>query len=351
MKPPLLRVDDRLNILGFGWRALRRCSGHQRIHELQRGFRRFGHLVFQLPGGVVRKAKQFGFLGAKLSQTGDGFARIVRPAAFGAIPGVLEERLASGAMAERIQIGLLRGVLQRNDVAVQLALLGGLRGGGNLRIAQARQRVLILGDVSRILGGGEQLGGEGVGESGLLFVELLQFGLVGIREVGAGVHKFLVVELDQAQRFRIELQRIALLVDRVHALEQLGVEKDRVLMRGQPGRLEVLHFLQLGIQVRSGDAVECGHHAVEQLAGLFHGDKRVLERRRGGIVGDRPYFLALLRHAGFNRGLVIAVLDLVERRRLKGQRARRIERIIRSKSHIDIRGGGAGAERQDTGHN
>ena len=121
-------------------------------------------------------------------------------------------------------------------------------------------------------------------------------------------------------------------------------------MRGQPGRLEVLHFLQLRIQVRSGDAVERRHGAVEQLAGLFHGDKRVLEGRRSGIVGDRAHFLALLCHAGFNGGLVIAVLDLVERRRVKGQSARRVERVIRAKVHMIIQGGSAGAERQDAGH-
>ena len=163
------------------------------------------------------------------------------------------------------------------------------------------------------------------------------------------MHKFLVVVLDQAQRFRIELQRIALLVDRGDTLKQFGVEKDRVRMRGQPGRFEVLHFLQLRIQVRSGDAVERRHGAVEQLAGLFHGDQRVLEGRRGRIVRDRAHFLALLRHAGFNRGLVVAVLDLVERRGVKGQSTGRVERIGRAKVHRFIQGDGSGAERHGTG--
>ena len=120
-------------------------------------------------------------------------------------------------------------------------------------------------------------------------------------------------------------------------------------MRGQPGRLVVLHFLQFRIQVGSGNAVECGHGAVEQLAGLFQGDKCVLECRRSGVVGNCPDLLALLRHAGFNGRLVIAVLDLVEGRGVKGQSARRVERVIGPKVHRFIQAGSTGAKRQGAG--
>ncbi len=48
------------------------------------------------------------------------------------------------------------------SVTAQLALLRGLRGGGNFRIAQPGERVLLHGDVSRSLGSGEQLGSKAV---------------------------------------------------------------------------------------------------------------------------------------------------------------------------------------------
>ncbi len=137
--------------------------------------------------------------------------------------------------AQRVQVRLLRGVLQRQDVAVDIAILRGQSGGRDLRIAQTCERILVLRDVRRVLGGGEQLGGEGIGEGRFFFVELLQFRLIGIGEVGPGVHKFLVGELDQAQRFRIKLQRIALFINGGDTLKQFGVEIDGVRMRRQPG--------------------------------------------------------------------------------------------------------------------
>ena len=92
--------------------------------------------------------------------------------------------------------------------------------------------------VGCILGGSQQFGCEGVAQGRFLFVELLQFGLVGIGEVGAGMHKFLVVEVDQAQRFRIKPQRITFFVNGRDALKQFGVEIDCVRMRRQPGRFD-----------------------------------------------------------------------------------------------------------------
>src|ERR1035441_746965 len=46
--------------------GLGRRRGHQSVHEFQRRFRRFGHLVFDLPGSEVRKSEQLALLGAKL---------------------------------------------------------------------------------------------------------------------------------------------------------------------------------------------------------------------------------------------------------------------------------------------
>src|ERR1700722_5898993 len=48
------------------------------------------------------------------------------------------------------------------------------------------------------------------------------------------------------------------------------------------------------------------------------------------VAGDAFYFGELLRHAGFDRRLVVLILDAVKRRSLERQRAWRIERIGRA---------------------
>ena len=42
------------------------------------------------------------------------------------------------------EIGLLRRVLQRDDVSLDLASFGGFGGGGDLRVGQARERALSV---------------------------------------------------------------------------------------------------------------------------------------------------------------------------------------------------------------
>ena len=102
----------------------------------------------------------------------------------------------------------------------------------------------------------EQLGAEGVREAGELFVELLELDLVGFAEIGSGVDELVVVVLDQALSFGIELQRIELLVDGGDTLKELGVEEDGVTMCGELGRLDGAHLLQRGIGVGSGEREE-----------------------------------------------------------------------------------------------
>ena len=126
MEAAFLSVNDCLDLFGFtlsvasGWR-------NEVIHKFERGFGRFGHLIFELPSGVVGEAEQFCLLGAELGEASDGGARIVVAAALGPGPGVFEERLARGAVSERGERRLLGGVLQRNDIALLVAGFGGLR--------------------------------------------------------------------------------------------------------------------------------------------------------------------------------------------------------------------------------
>ena len=346
----MLRIDERLNILCLAL-SLGGCRGHQRVHELERCFRRAGHLVCQLPSRVVGVAQQFGLLRAQLRQTGDNVARVVRAAALRAIPRVLEERLPRGAIAERLQAWLLRGVLQRKHPAIHFAIRCGLRGGGHLRGAQSRQRLLVLGHKRRILGGGQQFRSVRGGKIRLLLIQLLQRGFVSIGKPRAGQHKFLVLVFHQAQRFSIEMQRMALLVDFRDALKQFGIQVDRILHCGQFRRLRVLDRLQHGIHVRTGNSVEDLHHAVNQPPTLFHRYKGVFKRRRRGIVGDGARLLNLLCNAGLDRRLVVRILDLVEGRRMERQCAGRVERVAGAKARIRGLGlHGARCERDGAGN-
>jgi len=93
------------------------------------------------------------------------------------------------------EVGLLRGVLQRNDVALLFAVLRGQLCSGNLRVAQPSERGFVGSAVRCILGRCQQLGNEVIRKDGLLFVQLLQLGLVLFGEVGASVDELTVVEL------------------------------------------------------------------------------------------------------------------------------------------------------------
>ena len=98
-------------------------------------------------------------------------------------------------------------------------------------------------------------------------------------------------------------------------------------MGGQLRREISLEFLEGGIGQRGGENAEGGARAVEQLAGALHGDDGVLEGGGGGIVGDGLVFLQILGHALVEGGGEMLVLDLLERRQVIGQRARRKQRV------------------------
>ena len=156
-------IDNGLDILGFAGGPRRRWR-HQRVQELQGRFRRLGHLVFDLPGRKIRTAKQLAFLRAKLGNLRDGVTSVVGIAAFGAVPRVRKQGLASCPIAQRHQIGLLRGVLQWNDEAFHIAPFGRLGGSADLCVGQSGQGRFAHRHISAVLGGGEQFCLELVGQ-------------------------------------------------------------------------------------------------------------------------------------------------------------------------------------------
>ena len=99
LEATLLGIDDGLDVFRF---ASGLCSGggDDGIHELQRGFRCFGHLIFELPRGKGRIAEEFRFLRAELRQASDGVTGVIGVATFGAVPGVFEDGLTRLAIAK-----------------------------------------------------------------------------------------------------------------------------------------------------------------------------------------------------------------------------------------------------------
>ena len=102
-----------------------------------------------------------------------------------------------------------------------------------------------------------------------------------------------------------------LLVERGDALEELVVEEDGVAVGGELGRDLGTNLQQRRVGVGARDRKKCAGRTLQQLAALFHGDDRVVERRRRGVIGDCLDFLQLLRHPGLNGRLEVGVFDLV----------------------------------------
>src|ERR1051325_2687143 len=86
-------------------------------------------------------------------------------------------------------------------------------------------------------------------------------------------------------------------------------------------------LLQRVVGVGGREVEEDLGNARQQSARALHRLKRVRERRPRRIVGDLFHFGQLIFHACLNRRLVVAVLYLVERRRVKRQSAFSEERV------------------------
>jgi hypothetical protein len=99
-----------------------------------------------------------------------------------------------------------------------------------------------------------------------------------------------VVAFQQAFRFRIEAQLVALGVQRIDALEQLVIEHDRVAVGGHLRRQLAFQALDRLIRVGAGHYRKHGAHAAQQLARAFHGDDGVVKRGRLLVIRNRVDF-------------------------------------------------------------
>ena len=317
----LFLVDHRLQVGGF---ALGVGHGGRRQLAQHRvdGFRRACGLVFQAVRGVVGIAQQLRAIGAQLHDARDQRGGVELAAAAAARDRGLVQTLAQGAVGQLRLRRLAGGVEQGQHVlAFQAALLRDFGGGGDLRFGQAVELLHVVDDDRRGVHFLQHVVAEGGAQRGQFGVHLLQRRLVGVVEVGTGADEAGVVALDQAHALRVQAQFVALVVQRLDAGEQLGVQADGVAMRGELRRVVRAQLVARIVGVRADQVEEHGGGAVQHLAALFHRDDGVLERGRGRVVGDGVHLLQLLGHAGVEGGCEVAVLDLVELRVMQRQRA------------------------------
>ena len=140
---------------------------------------------------------------------------------------------------------------------------------GDVAFGQTIEFGLVVDEHRAGSRGGDQLGMEFGRQRGLFHVELAHPVLVGIGQLRAGTDQLLVVAFDQAQLFQIELQRGARVVHGLHSSEELGIQRDFVLVRGQLGRDFFLDLLPFRIGVRLDQAEEDAADAGERFARAF----------------------------------------------------------------------------------
>jgi len=100
-----------------------------------------------------------------------------------------------------------------------------------------------------------------------------------------------------------------MVVEIFEALIQLRIEVDEIIVRCIERRSLGVGRLELVVGVGAVDCREGKTDALEQQPGALHRRHRIVERRGRGLIGDRGNFALLLRHAGEDRGKIIAVLD------------------------------------------
>ena len=124
---------------------------------------------------------------------------------------------------------------KRKHTALLLARLCLFRGRGYLRLAQSGQSALSVVEYAAALVASSNLVMKVFSSVDSSSFSFLSFVFVGIRQIRAGLHELLVVVLDKPQRFGVELERRALVVDGFDSRKQFGVQVDRIGERGSSG--------------------------------------------------------------------------------------------------------------------
>ena len=255
---------------------------------------RAGGLQLDLIGRMARIAEQLGALGAELGGV-DAIARLSKsPPRLPRASEAAMMRLAQRAALQRGIGGLAGGVGQAQQVLAFLpAAFAALRRqaiGASLRPASSsrvstRTAAALVSLRRFCLNGGR--------ERGELGIHRLELRLVLVGELRAGANEIEMVAPEQAQRLRIQAERVASFhrVRRMRA-EEGAVEVDRVAVGGEAGPACALRAsASCGLRVRAGQDAE--HRAPVAAAApcALEGDDGVVEGRGRGIARDDCDFL------------------------------------------------------------
>ena len=337
LEPAALGVDQRLHVGAFLEGALARRLPDA-LDQVARRRRRLRHAVGEHEVRMGREAEQLGAFGAQRHHLADDLA-VVPLVAVGTTGGPgLEGLLAQRAVVAELQEGLDRGAGQRDEV---LALLPGVLAG--LQCGFKRE-----GGQPRAIGIGLQFEAERVRVGQLVLLELhgqhrhalvdLADALLLLRvELRTGADEVLMVLLDDPPLFR--RQRRAVVIDRLDAREQRGIEIDIVAQRGELRAHLALDALDVGVGVRRGPVREHRLHTAQHLTAGLQALEGVGEGRRGALRGDRLDLGAALGDAGVERRHEVRFLDQVERRGAIRQRPGLQERVARGVGERDTGGG------------
>ena len=148
--------------------------------------------------------------------------------------------------------------------------------GGFGALGQTLQLGLVLDEVLISVGLGYDVVAELQAQQSKLLVDLHQAGfLLGI-ELGTVVDKRLVGLGEQSHLFRRQTERLTLVIDGLHALEEGLVQQDAIVQVAQEGRYLLCDLVPLVIAVSlqhveedAGDAVELQTGAVQRYDGVF----------------------------------------------------------------------------------
>ena len=154
-------------------------------------------------------------------------------------------------------------------------------------------------------------------QSGELFVDLAQFGLLFGIQASAAADEVLMILLHHADLLAVKTHFVAVLIHIVDALEEFRVHHDGVAVLREHGQYLFGdgHHLVVGeafIEVEKHIA-----HAVENLPRLVERQNGVLEGRGLGIVDNRVNFGLLFSDTRLKSRQIVFVFDLVERRHLE----------------------------------
>ncbi len=146
-----------------------------------------------------------------------------------------------------------------------LAPLRLLGGGGHQALGKVAQ-VRPLRDVElECVRFGQQVLPELLRKLGELSIDLPQLLLGRVVEVGAGADELLVALVEEATLLGVELQRVRLVVDDLHACEQVSVERDVVAVGRQLRSDLARHLSSRIVRMCRVDREEDARHPIERL--------------------------------------------------------------------------------------